>query len=85
MRKQIGLGPEGLPFVEFVVRQKQRSFAGAKDAWSQPPAPHLGKESNDGRVWLRSGRDRGIILILPILVAVILTTIAITLIRAGLG
>src|ERR1700680_4017602 len=43
MATNVGLNPEGL--VEFVVRRRQSSFADAKDAWSQPPEPHRGKES----------------------------------------
>jgi hypothetical protein len=43
------------------------------------------RNQNNGRIWLRSGRHRGITLILPILVSVILTTVAIPLVCAGLS
>ena len=40
---------------------------------------------DDRRVWLRSGCNCGITLILPVLVAVILAVIAFTVIRASVG
>ena len=43
------------------------------------------RNQNDGRIWLGSGRHRGVTLILPILVSVIFTTVAITVVRASLA
>lgn len=43
------------------------------------------RNQNDGRVWLGSGGNRGFTLVSPILVSIILTTIALTFVCAGLS